>query len=101
MVLFCLVNPELNAPLDIEFDRMTNKPEFREKFIANYLNASNLAAMSDRYYFQRQPNISCKSYVLTSKSERSTVIERCNGWHWGKKRKSNKLSRWHLAMPHR
>ena len=31
------LNLVLNAPFDIEFDRMTGIPEFPEEFIANYL----------------------------------------------------------------
>ena len=54
MMLFCLVNPGLNAPFDIEFDRRTDIAEFPEDFVANYLNAGNLLAMPGRYYFQRQ-----------------------------------------------
>ena len=54
MTLFCLVNPGLNAPFDIEFDKMTDIPEFPGAFIANYPDAGNLPAMSDRKYFQRQ-----------------------------------------------
>ena len=52
ITLFCLVNLGLNAPFDIEFDRMTGIPEFPEEFIANYLDAGSLPAMSDRYYFR-------------------------------------------------
>ena len=54
ITLLCLVNLGLNAPFNIEFDRMTDIPKFPEEFIANYLDAGNLPAMSDRYYFQRQ-----------------------------------------------
>ena len=57
MALFCLINPGLNALLDIELNRMTDIPEFPEVFIANYLNAGNLPAMSDRYYFLSEINI--------------------------------------------
>ena len=46
ITLVCLVNPGLNAQFDIEFDRMTDIPEFPEEFIANYLDADNLPAMS-------------------------------------------------------
>ena len=35
ITLFCLVNLGLNAPFDIEFERMTNIPEFPEGPIAN------------------------------------------------------------------
>ena len=56
ITLFCFVNPGLNVPFDIEFDRMTDIPEFTENFIANYLDAGNLLAkcridtiFSDRY----------------------------------------------------
>ena len=52
ITLFCLVNLGLNAPFDIEFDRMTGIPEFPEEFVANYLDAGSLPAMSDRYYFR-------------------------------------------------
>ena len=52
ITLFCLVNLGLNAPFDIEFDRMTGIPEFPEEFMANYLHAGSLPAMSDRYYFR-------------------------------------------------
>ena len=52
--LFCLVNPGLNAQFDIEFDRITDIPEFPEEFIASYSDTGNLPAMADRYYFQRQ-----------------------------------------------
>ena len=31
MTLLCLVNPGLNAQFDIEFDRMTDIPEFSEE----------------------------------------------------------------------
>ena len=48
MTLFCLINPGLNAPFDIEFDRMTNIPEFPGEFIASYLIVGNLPTMSDR-----------------------------------------------------
>ena len=51
MTLLCFVKPVLNAPFDTEFDRMTNIPEFTEECIANYLDAGNLPAMSNRYYF--------------------------------------------------
>ena len=54
MMLFCLVNPGLNAPFNIEFDRTTDIVKFPEDFVANYLNAGNLLAMPGRYYFQRQ-----------------------------------------------
>ena len=47
------LNLVLNAPFDIEFDRMTGIPEFPEEFIANYLDAGSLPAMSDRYYFRQ------------------------------------------------
>ena len=43
----CFVNPELNAPFDTEFYRMTDIPEFKEEFIVNYLDADNLPAMLD------------------------------------------------------
>ena len=33
---------------------MTDISEFPEEFIANYLNAGNLSAMTDQYYFKRQ-----------------------------------------------
>ena len=46
IALVCLVNPGLNAQFDIEFDRMTDIPEFPEEFIANYLDADNFPAMS-------------------------------------------------------
>ena len=52
--MYCFVNPELNAPFQTEFDRMTDISEFNEEFIANYLDARNVPAMLDRYYFQRQ-----------------------------------------------
>ena len=52
ITLFCFINPGLNAPFDIEFEGMTDILEFTEEFIANYLDAGNLPAMSDRYYFQ-------------------------------------------------
>ena len=51
MTLLCFVKPVLNAPFDTEFDRMTNIPAFTEECIANYLDAGNLPAMSNRYYF--------------------------------------------------
>ena len=35
ITLFCLVNPGLNAPFDIEFDTMTNIPAFPEELTAN------------------------------------------------------------------
>ena len=54
ITLFCFVNPELNAPFDTEFYRMTDIPEFKEEFIVNYLDADNLPAMLDWHYFQRQ-----------------------------------------------
>lgn len=54
ITLFCLVSPGLNAQFDIEFNRMTDIPEFPEEFSANYPDAGNLPAMADRYYFQRQ-----------------------------------------------
>ena len=31
MTFFCLVNPGLNTPFDIKFDRMTDIPEFPEE----------------------------------------------------------------------
>ena len=54
LTLFCFVNPGLNVPFDIDFDRMTYIPEFTEEFIANYIDDDNFPAMSDRCYFQRQ-----------------------------------------------
>ena len=54
ITFFCFVNPGLNAPFKIKFDRMTDISEFNEEFIANYLDARKMPAMLDRYYFQRQ-----------------------------------------------
>ena len=47
ITLFCLVSPGLNAQFDIEFNRMTDIPEFPEEFSANYPDAGNLPAMAD------------------------------------------------------
>ena len=47
MTLFCLVNPGLNTPFNIQFERMTDIPEFTEEFMTNYINAGNLPTMSD------------------------------------------------------
>ena len=68
ITLFCFVNPGLNVPFDIEFDRMTDIPEFTENFIANYLDACNLPAMSNRYYFRRQIcwNQICEAHRMCS-----------------------------------
>ena len=74
MTLFCLINPGLNAPFDIEFDRMTNIRECPGEFIANYLNAGNLPICGSIIYSATdllKPNIRRRSYVLAGESGRT------------------------------
>ena len=52
MTLLSLVNLGLNAPFDNEVNKMTDIPKFPEELITDYLNAGNLPAMLDQYYFQ-------------------------------------------------
>ena len=99
MTLFCLINPGLNAPFDIEFDRMTDIPEFPEELIANYLNAGNLPTTLDRYHIQRQiywnriyyAHRMC-SQVNPGEQQSLDDVRNCIE---KKEKKSNKLSRWH------
>ena len=69
---------------------MIDLTEFPEEFIADYLNASNLPVMSDRYYTIDtilEPTIRRSSYVLADESGRSTVIGDERGLHLKKRRK--------------
>ena len=70
---------------------MIDLTEFPEEFIADYLNASNLPVMSDRYYTIDtilEPNIRRSSYVLADESGRSTVIGGWKGLAFEKKEKT-------------
>ena len=54
ITLFCLVNPGLNAPFDIDSREWQIYLNFQKSLLQNNLNAGNLPAMSSRYYFQWQ-----------------------------------------------
>ena len=80
---------------------MTGIPEFPEEFIANYLDAGNLAAMSDRYRPMEpnidrpmEPNIRSTSHVLACESGRSTITGGCKGLQRKKREKTTNHPVW-------
>ena len=85
ITLFCLVNPGLNAPFNIEFDKMTDIC----KLCRCWEFASNVGPMLFSARHILEPNIRGTSYVLACESRRSTIIGGCKGLHWKKKRKNN------------
>ena len=54
MTFFCLMNPDLTAPFDVEFARMAEIPNNPEEYLGKLLSCGRLPEMSNEFHLQRR-----------------------------------------------